>query len=154
MSSSASATAARRSTRRSKNVGARRNPKTDGRDTRAAIRLGVNPPKRANRSSSVPELPLVAPPIVHRLVGNPAVIGAIGQVVCRVPAAEEEVSAAGIADRPAAGLFIQLQKGLALLDRYFQKLRLGLDVIVIGERGIATHRRPGHPHHVTRRAGL
>jgi len=64
-------------------------------------RQGGNQSQRECRCS-VPELPLVAPPIIHRLVGNPAVIGAIGQVVCRVPATEEEVRAAGVADRPPA----------------------------------------------------
>src|SRR5262249_4762587 len=43
---------------------------------------------------------------------------------------------------------------LALLGRNFEEFRLGLDVVVIGERGIAAHRWPGHPHHVTRRTRL
>ena len=92
---------------------------TDSRDNRAAVRAGANL-RRANFRCSAPELPLVTPPIVHRLVGNPAVIGAIGQFVCRVPATEEEVRAAGITDRPTAGLFRQLEKGLALLEPEFR----------------------------------
>jgi hypothetical protein len=45
--------------------------------------------------------------------------GAIRLVVGGLAAAEEEFRAAWVADRPVAGLFGELQQGLALLDRDF-----------------------------------
>ena len=58
-------------------------------------------------------------------------------------AAKEELPAARIANRPAAGLFGQLQQGLALLERNFDQFRLGLDLVFVGQRRIAAHRGRG-----------
>ena len=56
---------------------------------------------RVKRSAA--EWPLVAPPVAGRLIGNAGVVGAIGQVARRLAAAEVELAAAGVADRPFAG---------------------------------------------------
>ena len=71
------------------------------------------------------------PPVaahVGRLVGDARVKGAIGQGGDGPPAAEEEVGLAGIADRPAAGLFGQFEQGPALThgDHVVDELRLRL----------------------------
>src|SRR5476649_487135 len=90
---------------------------------------------------------LVAPPVGHGLVGDARVIGAIRLLVRVLAATEEEFRAARIADRPTAGLVGQLQQGLALLERDFDQFRLGLDFVFVGQRGVAPHRGPRHPHH-------
>src|SRR5690349_15402369 len=54
---------------------------------------------------------------VGRLIGHARVIGAVGQAGHRLTAAEEEVRLAGIADRPTAGVFGELEQGAALADR-------------------------------------
>ena len=80
-----------------------------------------------------------------RLIRHAAVIGAIGRAADRVAAAKEEIGAAGIADRPAAGLFRQLQNGAALADRndVLDQRRRGFlfDLVGVRERGIAADRR-------------
>src|SRR5215475_443458 len=103
---------------------------------------------------SIFEWSLVPSAVAHRLISDTAVIRAIWQFVRCFAAAEEEVPATGITHRPTAGLLRQLQKGLALLDRNFNQLRLRLEVIVICKRGIAAHRRPWNTHHMSGRAGL
>src|SRR5262245_22276192 len=120
-------------------------PGLDGPELRDAL---------GNCALSVFERSLVPPPFAHRLIGDTAVIRAIRQFIHCFAATEEEVAAAGIAHRPTAGLLRQLQKGLALLDRNFNQLRFRLEVVVIGKRGIAPHRRPWNPHHMAGRTGL
>src|SRR5215831_9193784 len=116
------------------------------RETAASRVLLTQHPGRQPRLRSVSKRTLVAPAIADRLIGNAAMIGAIGLLIYGVAAAEEEISPAGIADRPSAGFLIQLQQSLALLDRNFDQLRFRLDVIVIGEGGIAADRWSRHPH--------
>src|SRR5262249_22926189 len=75
---------------------------------------------------------------------DPRMVSAIGQAGDRVAAAEKEIAAAGIADRPAAGLLVQFQDGAALADRadVLDQLRFGLQVVIVGMRqcGIAADR--------------
>src|SRR5436190_13972272 len=54
---------------------------------------------------------------VRRLIGDARVIGAVGQAGHGLAAAEEEVGAARIADRPAAGHLVQLEQRAPLADR-------------------------------------
>ena len=103
---------------------------------------------RVKRSAA--EWPLVAPPVAGRLIGNAGVVGAIGQVARRLAAAEVELAAAGVADRPFAGFLGQLQQSFALLDRNIDQLRLQLGFVVVGERGIPAHGRTRNPHHAGR----
>src|SRR5512141_919810 len=93
------------------------------------------------RSDLTAKSALVAPPVGHGLVGDARVIGAIRRFVYVFAAAEEEFRTARVADRPTAGLFCQLQQGLALLDRDFDQFRLGLGLVIVSQRGIAAHRR-------------
>src|SRR5262245_60093723 len=73
--------------------------------------------RRRNPShASSPERPAVAPHI-GGLIGDARMIGAVGQAGQRLAAAEEEVGAAGIADRPAAGVLVELEQRAALTDR-------------------------------------
>src|SRR5262245_50956411 len=97
---------------------------------------------------SVPERTLVTPAIAGRLISNAAVIGAVGQFIRGFAAAKEELGTAGIANRPSAGLLRQLQQSFALLDWNFDQFRFRLDVIVVGEGGVAAYRWTGHSHHV------
>src|SRR6476646_9026343 len=101
------------------------------------------------------------PPVaahVGRLVGDARVKGAIGQGGDRPPAAKEEFGLAGIADRPAAGLLGQFEQGPALthgnhvVDEF--RLRLSVEVIGMGERGVAADGRARDPHHVLVRTRL
>jgi len=121
----------------------------DGRDI-GVLSHAYAPASRARCPRSVPERTLVAPAITDRLIGNTGMIGAIGQVIRGVATAEEKVGATWIANRPAASLFRQLKQGLALLERNFDQFRLWLDVVVIGEGGVAAYRWAWHPHHVAR----
>src|SRR5215510_15021460 len=86
---------------------------------------------------------------IGRLISDARMIGAVGQAGHGLTAAEEEVRAAGIADRPAAGHLVQLEQRTALPDRddVVEDLRLGLDIVLVGvrERGVASHRRTRHP---------
>src|SRR5277367_992810 len=95
---------------------------------------------------------LIATPVARRLIGHARVIGAVGQSAERIAAAEEKVAAAGIADRPAAGLLVQFKNGTALADRndVVDQFRLGFafDVISMRERGIAADRGPPDAQHV------
>ena len=56
----------------------------------------------------------VAAAVVGRLIGDARVIGAVGQAAERLAAAEEEIRGARIADRPAAGLFVEFEQRAAL----------------------------------------
>src|SRR3974390_3949189 len=69
---------------------------------------------------------LVAPAVGGRLVGDARVVRAIGEFVDGIAATEEEIPAARIADRPATGLFGELQPGLALVNRGFDRFPLPL----------------------------
>jgi two-component system phosphate regulon response regulator PhoB len=95
------------------------------------------------------------PPIaaqVGRLIGDTRMIRAIGQAGRRLTAAEEEVRAAGIADRPPAGRLRELEQRAPLTDRndVVEDLRLGLHIVVVGvrQRGIAAYRVARDPQHV------
>ena len=70
--------------------------------------------------------PAVAPAVDHRLVGDARVIGAIGHAGRRPRAAIAELVLAGIADRPAAGGFLQLHDRAALTHRH--------DIVELGQR--------------------
>src|SRR3974390_801831 len=93
---------------------------------------------------------LVAPAVGGRLVGDARVVRAIGELVDGIAATEEEIPAAWIADRPAAGLFGELQQGLALLNRDFDRFRLRLGLVCKSERCVAADGRTRHPHHARR----
>src|SRR3974390_3733580 len=69
---------------------------------------------------------LVAPAVGGRLGGDARVVRAIGELVDGIAATEEEIPAAWIADRPAAGLFGELPPGPALLHRGFDRFPLPL----------------------------
>ena len=62
----------------------------------------------------------------------------------RLAAAEEEVGAARIAHRPAAGGLGELHQGAALLqwNDGLHQFRFGFHLVVIGECGVAAHGRP------------
>src|SRR5712691_4528927 len=85
-------------------------------------------------------------------------VGAVGQAGDGLAAAEEEVGAARIADRPAAGLLGELEQGAALAERndIVDQLGLGLGVELVGmrQRGIAPYRRARDPQHVRMGARL
>src|SRR5262249_18698146 len=104
----------------------------------------------------------VAAAFVCRLVGDAGVVAAIGQPDDGLAAAEEEVRLAGIADRPVALLFAQLQERAALPDGddVFERLRFGLDLRLVGgdrvgrERGVTAYRIANAAEHVRRRSRL
>ena len=118
-------------------------------------RLGVRSRRRRHRGRSAPERPLVAPPVVGRLVGDAGVMDAIGQVVCRLAAAEVELAAAR--DRRSA------------IGRSFRSVPAVSCAVRPGYRSVPALVRPrshrpapccrastsaGHPHHVAGGAGL
>ena len=114
-------------------------------------------PKRSQRRHLVSGLPcrrlgLVAPTIRRRLIGDARVVRAVGKARERLAAAEEEVGAARIADRPMAGVLGQFQKRLALAHRHdvVEGDRIGLDLHLegMGERGVAARDRTRDAHHV------
>src|SRR5262249_56436443 len=92
----------------------------------------------------------VAATIGRWLIGDTRMVGAIRQTRDRIAAAEEELGAAGIADRPAAGLLGQFQNGAALANRdnVLDELRnnLGLDLVGVHESGIASDGAASDPH--------
>ena len=79
----------RRSTRRLKKCGPKDDKLMAGQPRRTA---GADLRKeRTTGAQLFPGKPACStPPIVHRLVGDPAVIGAIGQLLCRVPAQKKK----------------------------------------------------------------
>src|SRR5262249_12911904 len=118
-------------------------PEVAGPMTRSARPRRVPPEARFARTSGcriglcdLPHRPFVAPPVRRRLIRDPRMVGAIGQAGDRVTAAEKEIAAAWIADRPAAGLLVQFQGGAALPDRddVVDQLRFGLQLVFIGMR--------------------
>src|SRR5262245_46550520 len=104
-----------------------------------------------------PERPAVAA-LIGRLIGDARMVGAVGQARDGVAAAEEEVRLARIADRPAAGVLGELEQGPALAHRddVVDELGLGfeLEVVGVGERGVAPHRGPRDPQHLAVSARL
>ncbi len=62
-------------------------------------------------------------------------------------AAEEEVGGAWIADRPAAGVLIELEQAATLAERdhIVDDLRLRLRLELVGQRVVAAHRGPRDP---------
>src|SRR5262245_36795306 len=101
------------------------------------------PPRRLRR---------LPPPVGGRLIGHARVVRAVGQARERLAAAEEEVRACGIADRPVAGGFVEFQKRQPLAHRHDVVIgdRIGLDLDFKGlrERSVATRHWAQHPHHL------
>src|SRR5712675_1827301 len=97
--------------------------------------------------------PAVAPGC-RRLIGDAAVIAAIGRAGGGLAAAEEEIRLAGIADRPMAFLVIEFEQRAALAERndVLDRLDLRLGVVVVslhgGERGVAAHHRARRAEHL------
>src|SRR5262245_55248307 len=95
---------------------------------------------------------------MRRLVGHARVIGAIGQGGDSLAAAEEEVGLPGIPNRPAAGFLRELEQAPALAERDHVIdelwLRFDVELIGVGERGIAADRMPRDPQHVRMGARL
>src|SRR5215471_3735478 len=117
----------------------------------------VKPGRGALADRSTPERPPVA---AHMggLIGDARVVRAIGQAGDGLTAAKEEIGMAWIADRPAAGLFVELEQCAALADRddVIDQLRFQLDIelVGLGERGVAPYRRPRDPQHMPMGARL
>src|SRR5262249_17025052 len=86
-----------------------------------------------------------------RLIGDTRVVCAVGQAGDGLAAAKKEVGMAGIADRPAAGLLVELEQGTALakrddvVDEF--RLQLDLELVGLGEPGVTPYRRPRDPQH-------
>src|SRR5690606_36797079 len=76
---------------------------------------------RARRAGSIVVAP-VAAPVVHRLIGDAAVIFAIGQRVEIAVAAEVEILGGRIPDRPLAHLVVEAEQRHAKRDRHRQIL--------------------------------
>src|SRR5215471_21410597 len=72
--------------------------------------------RSAGADRSTPERPPVAAHM-GRLIGDARVVRAVGQAGDGLAAAKKEVGMAGIADRPAAGLLVELEQGAALAKR-------------------------------------
>src|SRR5262249_15514872 len=93
-----------------------------------------------------------------RLISDARVVSAIGQAGDRLTAAKEEIGMAWIADRPAAGLLVELEQRAALADGddVVDQLRFQLDIelVGLGERGVAPYRRPRDPQHMPMGARL
>src|SRR3569833_690939 len=85
--------------------------------------------------------PAITPTVARGLVGDARMVCAIGQATERLAAAEKELAAARIADRPVAGLFRQFEQGAALVHRHHvierDRIGFGLDLIGMSERGVA-----------------
>src|SRR5437879_13362232 len=94
---------------------------------------------------ALPERRLAVAALVRGLVGRARVIVAVGQAVQRLAPAEEEFGGRRVADRPAAGVLVELQERAALPDRdnVLDQLRLGLLIHLIGqrERGVTARHR-------------
>src|SRR5262245_47208672 len=95
---------------------------------------------------------------MRRLVGHPRVVSAIGQAGDSLPAAEEEVGPAWIPNTLAAGLPREREQAPALAERDHVidelQLRLDVELIGVGERGIAADRSPRDSQHVRMGAWL
>src|SRR5688572_20091484 len=71
----------------------------------------------------LPKLPL--PAVLHRLVGGPRVVFAVGRLIARAVAAEAEIFRAWIADGPFAGFVGEMKNGdAATLGQVHQPERL------------------------------
>src|SRR4029453_3321694 len=83
---------------------------------------------------------------------------AIGEPGDGLPSAKEEIGLPGVPDRPAASLLGKFEQGAALAQRddVVEQLRLGLHVelVGVGKRSAAAHRRPGDSQHVRMGARL
>src|SRR5262249_53456048 len=123
----------------------------DWNQRRPAVSKHVKPGRSAGADRSTPERSPVAAHM-GRLIGDARVVRAIGQAGDGLAAAKEEVGVAWIADRPAAGLLVELEQRAALADRddVVDQLRLQLDIelVGLGERGVAPYRRPRDPQHM------
>src|SRR3954464_7256004 len=86
--------------------------------------------------ASAPERWPAGAPDVGGLIGDAGVIGAIRQARHRLSAAEEEVLAARIADRPAARLLRKLEQRAPLPDRddVVDQFGFDLDLVIVGMR--------------------
>src|SRR6476659_2488763 len=95
---------------------------------------GVSPD--GDNRSALSERRLAIAALIRRLVGGARVIVAVGQAFQRLAAAEEEFGGRRIADRPAAGVLVELQERAALPDRdnILDQLWLGLLIHLIGQR--------------------
>src|SRR5215468_6632107 len=117
----------------------------------------VKPGRSARVDRSTPERPPVAAHM-GRLIGDARVVRAVGQAGDGLAAAKEEVGMAGIADRPAAGLLVELEQRAALakrddvIDEF--RLQLDLEFVGLGERGVTPYRWPRDPQHVRMGARL
>src|SRR5499426_4308473 len=118
---------------------------------RRPVSKHVKPGRGALADRSTPERSPVAAHM-GRLIGDARVVRAIGQAGDGLAAAKEEVGMAWIADRPAAGLLVELEQGAALAERddVVEQLRFQLDIgfVGLGERGVAPYRRPRNPQHM------
>src|ERR1043166_971342 len=130
--------------------------------TSILLRANAEAIEAASRSRAHGAPVAVAAAFVRRLISDAAVVAAIGQADDGLAAAEEEVRMTGIADRPMALLFAQLEEGAALADRddVLERLRLGLDLRLVGsgsvsgERGGAAYRVAKTAEHGGGRARL
>src|SRR5215831_6003188 len=124
---------------------------------RPAVSKRVKPGQNAGADRSTPERSPVAAHM-GRLIGDARVVRAIGQAGDGLTAAKEEIGMAWIADRPAAGLLVELEQCAALADRddVIDQLRFQLDIelVGLGERGVAPYRRPRNPQHMPMGARL
>src|SRR6185312_2872186 len=86
------------------------------------------------------------------------VMRAIGQARKRLAAAEEEIRACGIADRPVAGGFVEFEQRQPLAHRHevveSDRIGLHLDFESVRQRGVAARDWARYPHHLLRRARL
>src|SRR6266404_3980084 len=104
---------------------------------------GWAPPRP--EQSTLPERRLAAaPPVVGRLISDARMVAAIRQCRQWFAAAEEELRGGRIADRPAAGVFVELQQRTALADGndILDHFRFGLVLHLEcqSQRRIAPHR--------------
>src|SRR5262245_66081365 len=73
-------------------------------------------PGRAGADQSTPERSPIAAHM-GRLIGDARVVRAVGQAGDGLAAAKDEVGMAWVADRPAAGLLVELEQRAALAER-------------------------------------
>src|SRR5262249_33460744 len=76
----------------------------------------AKPGRSAQADRSTPERPPVAAHM-GRLIGDARVVRAVGQAGDGLAAAKEEIGMAWIADRPAAGLLVELEQRAAAANR-------------------------------------
>src|SRR5580692_10707279 len=88
------------------------------------------------KADLTPHRAAIAAAVARRLIGDPRMVAAIGRAGAGLTAAEEEVGAARISNRPAASVFGQLEDGAALAERndIVDQLRLRLLLEIVGMR--------------------